>query len=290
MKQLRDILRGQVGDYVAEFIHFQRDAFHQAVAHSLGLGRDEAGKVRDRVAELVQLDALAEPANHRRKNIPRVEGVRDGIQEVVIGGDVPHLDVFLALVDEREHAVIRRDKCVFHRASQDRPPRRAHARVHHHQVNRVGGEEPVALDQREGGFEHVVRADVVVEVHQDGFGIDIQYDGFDDPDEMVLKPEVGGEGYESFARQKFPRRARKIGMMNRTASYRKGEPLSRRVWHVDSSFRGNDHAGVRHALSPRASSAEFLNCTGRGATGAGKWVKMPAHASAVRGDFGGRLP
>src|SRR5262249_23509981 len=57
LKQHRDILRREVGDQVAEAIHFQYDSANRASIDRLGLGSVEADKVCNLVAKLLVLHA-----------------------------------------------------------------------------------------------------------------------------------------------------------------------------------------------------------------------------------------
>jgi hypothetical protein len=223
---LGNILRGNVGDEVSKFINLDGDPLDQVVAHLLGFGRGELGVVGDGVAELVHFHALGEPADNRREDISRVKGVGHGVQEVMVGSDVPHFDRFLALVDERQHAVVGRHELIFHGTHQDGAARRPYPGINHHQMNGVGRKIAITLHQGEGGVKHVVGIDVVAKINQFDLRIDIENNPFHHPHEVIRRSKIRGERDHLFARQVFPS-VFDSATAKYPASYRKGAALSR---------------------------------------------------------------
>jgi hypothetical protein len=112
----------------------------------------------------VHFHSLAQPARDGAEDVAAMKGLTDGLQEIMIRGDVPYRDALLALVNERQHSVIGRYEHVLCGGDEDGPPRRAHAGVDDDQVHSVGREILVGLRDGNGAIEDIERLNGIADV------------------------------------------------------------------------------------------------------------------------------
>src|SRR5205085_6743058 len=155
--ELRDVRRSEAGDEVAEFIDFDDDAGDLPIGGGLGARRGEANEVGYLFAELRGRGASAEMSRDGGKNIAPMKCLADRLQEVVLGGEVAHAEALFALVDEREHAIIGRQKNMAAGAEQDGAARRADAGIDDHEMNGLRRKVMIRLGDGKRASEHVER-------------------------------------------------------------------------------------------------------------------------------------
>src|SRR5690242_17221851 len=80
----------------------------------------------------------------------------------------------------------------------NRPACRSDSRIDDHNVDRAFRKIAIrALDEKRS-LEHVVRSDIMCDIHYLRARRDSEDHAFHDPDERIGKAEVGGQGYNHF--------------------------------------------------------------------------------------------
>ncbi len=108
----------------------------------------------------------------------------------MFGRDVPHVERFGLIVNCRQHSVVGRDKILRVAGHQNRPPRRSHAGVYHHQVNRFRRKIFVRLAKRQRAIENIVGQNAVGNIHDVHFGIDVQNHTLQHSNQMVVRSVI----------------------------------------------------------------------------------------------------
>src|SRR5258708_40338296 len=80
----------------------------------------------------------------------------------------------LALINDRQHAVVARNKILILRADQQRPPLGSHARIYNYDVDSFWRKVGIRRANRQRPVEQVERRDVVRAVHEGYVGLDRQ--------------------------------------------------------------------------------------------------------------------
>jgi hypothetical protein len=96
----------------------------------------------------------------------------------------------------RQHAVVRRDEAIVAGVGRDAAPRRADAGIDDRDEDGARGKVLVRRRQLQRTGGHVVRWDVVRDVHQRGIGTDPENHTFHRAGVMVRGTEIGQERYD----------------------------------------------------------------------------------------------
>src|SRR5436190_4120385 len=107
----------------------------------------------------------------------------------------------LSGIHEGEHTVIGRNKIVFVRTRQDGPPRTAHSRINHHEVDGASREIRISLGERQCAIENVESLHRMADIHDLGLGGDTKNCPFDSAYKMIVQAEVGRECNDGTLRQ-----------------------------------------------------------------------------------------
>src|SRR5581483_9832296 len=94
------VLRGDVGDQVAESVYLQYYPSQSAALNLLRFWRGEANDVRNLFSHLAGIDPLRQVCGNGSENVARVKRVADGLQEVVVRHDMANRNALLAVVDQ----------------------------------------------------------------------------------------------------------------------------------------------------------------------------------------------
>jgi len=189
----RDVLRGEVGDEVAERVHVEDGSFPGLRPDLLGLGNVQHQRVGDGFTELGGLHALAQPAGYGREHVPAVEGAAQRLLEEVLLGDAEDAVHLLAGEDVAQHAVVGGQEKVILDGDQQGAPLAAHLRVHHHDVDAPVREEPEGAAQHEGGLQDVARRDGVGDIHHVDFRVDPEDGSLHRSGERAGETEIGDQ-------------------------------------------------------------------------------------------------
>src|SRR6266571_2154067 len=128
----RQIFLPEIRDQISKSVSAQDNSFHGSVG-LLGAGKCKAFVVGDLISHAGGLPALGKPRSHGCENIPAVKRLAHGLKIIMFYIRVPNDQTFwLALVNHRQHAIVRRDKILICRANQQRPPLRAYPGIHHY--------------------------------------------------------------------------------------------------------------------------------------------------------------
>src|SRR5258708_6386263 len=73
-------------------------------------GGIKANEVGDFVAEFLMINPLGEIRRYRRKNVAAMKGIAQGVQEIMFRSYMANAQPFFTGIDERQHAVVRRNK------------------------------------------------------------------------------------------------------------------------------------------------------------------------------------
>ena len=98
-----------------------------------------------------------------------------------------------ALQCKGEQSVIGSNEEVAARPGRYRMPGAAHFRIHDGQMHGPLGEEACGRLQRHRRLQHVLRRDVVSEIHQARLGANAEHDPLHDADPGIARPEIGRE-------------------------------------------------------------------------------------------------
>ncbi len=100
-------MRSDVGDQVSEPVDLQHNPAQPVFIHSFRLRRSEANVLLDLFAKFLRIDFFGQLRRHRSKNIARVKRIAHRLQEIMLGGDVPHVHALFPRIDQRKHAIVR---------------------------------------------------------------------------------------------------------------------------------------------------------------------------------------
>ena len=112
----------------------------------------------------------------------------------MLAGDVAHQNALLPVHDEREHAVIRRQKIMARGGDQQGAARGAHAGIHHDDVRRVRRIVAIGLRQSQGGIQHIEGIHRVAQVHHVGLQVDAKDDAAHGAHEVIRDAEIRCQG------------------------------------------------------------------------------------------------
>ena len=129
--------------------------------------------VVDELAQTGGRHAGGEVGCHRCENVAAVEGAAYGLAKIALGRNQPRL-VLLAVVHHRQHAVVGPDEILARGFDQDWAASRAHARVHHRQVHRLGRKIAIRLRHQVGAFGDLVLLHLVADVDDTGLGVQLR--------------------------------------------------------------------------------------------------------------------
>ena len=76
-------------------------------------------------------------------------------------------------IDQRKHAIIRGQEEVFSRIGQDRPPRRAYARINHYDMQGIRRIVAIGLRQGQSAIQQIVGVHRIADIHDLRRGVDI---------------------------------------------------------------------------------------------------------------------
>src|SRR5712692_6956378 len=199
-EQHGSVLRGDIGDQIAETVHFQHHTA-QHVPIRFGLGCIEAHEIRDFFAELQGIHTFGKIGSNRGKNISRMEGVAHGLKIIVFCGDVANVQALFTSVNEREHTVVGSDKMMPFGGDHDRAPRRPHTGIDNHKMHCAGREVGVGLGNGERAVQHIERLHRMADVHDLSLWGDVQDDALDSPHEVIVKSKISGQRNDRPVRQ-----------------------------------------------------------------------------------------
>ena len=122
------------------------------------------------------MPAFGEPRRYRRKHIASVKGFAERLEKIVFGVGMAHDDVWFALVNEREHAVIGRNEIVILPADEQRAALRSHAGVDDHHVNCLWRKVRISRANGQRAIEQIEGRHVMRYVDEGHFRIDLEND------------------------------------------------------------------------------------------------------------------
>ena len=103
---------------------------------------------------------------------------------------VPHDRIGIALVNQRKHAIVRRDEILIVRAHQQRSPRSADSRIDHHNVNRAIRKIRIRSSDRQRAIEQIKRRHVMRDVDDRDIRINFEDHALQRADQMVVRSVV----------------------------------------------------------------------------------------------------
>src|ERR1700730_9039958 len=123
-----------------------------------------------------------------------MKGLAYRLQVVVFDIRVAHdKTVFLAFINDRQHAVVRRYEILILGTDEQRTAFGSHTGIHNHDVDRLRGKVGIGRANRQGSVEQIKRRDVVRDVHDGYVGIDLQNYALQRSDQMVVGSVVSCE-------------------------------------------------------------------------------------------------
>ena len=173
--------------------NFQHHGAQAAFARGLWPGRGEAHVILDLVSEFVRIDHLSEIRRHWSKHVAGMKRAAHRRSEIMVGSDVPHVNAFFPGIDHGEHTVIGRDEMISVARRQNRPPLGAHARVHDNQMDRAIRKIRIRLGNRQRAIEHIEGLHGMRNVHDRGFGHNVENDSLHRAHKMIVGSKIGGQ-------------------------------------------------------------------------------------------------
>src|SRR5579859_698166 len=187
---LRQIFLPEIRNQIPERVRAQNHSFDYAV-RLLGAGKRESLVIFYFIPHAARLPAFRKPRRHRRENVAPMKRFAHRLQVIMCRVGVSHHQAFrLALVNHREHAIVRRHKILIRRANQQRPPLGAYAGVHHYHVDRLRREIRIRRPNRQRTIEQIKRRDVVRDVHNRHIRIDLQDYALQRADQVIVRAVV----------------------------------------------------------------------------------------------------
>src|SRR5581483_889941 len=160
----------------------------------LDLAERQADVIGHLRTELRRIDAFAQPSGDRSKDIAAMKGLTHRMQEVALGSDMPHYELFFACIHQRQHAIVRSDEQVIGGFDNDRTALAAHTGIDNHDMHRARRKEAIGLGDRPGTIEDVVGSDRVANIDDGGLRMEVQHHSMHDAYEWIVQTEVGSEG------------------------------------------------------------------------------------------------
>src|ERR1700686_5724310 len=99
---------------------------------------------------------------------------------------MPDVHTLFARVDQRKHTIVGRDKMMFVTRSQNRPPRRADARIHNHYMHGPGREVRIRLRNGKRAIKHVECLYGVADIDDLRLGPNVENDSLHSAYTMVV--------------------------------------------------------------------------------------------------------
>ena len=156
---------------------FTRCRFGQA--HRIGHWRADVSKVQ----------AATEMGSQRRKEIAAVKGAtRIGLSEVGPGNFM--YPAIGAVEDEAEETIVWPHPQVAAALEDEWPSSRTHAGIDDGQMNGAGGKFTRGVAQNKGGGEHILRRNLVGNIHELGLRCDAQDDPFHRADVVISLAKI----------------------------------------------------------------------------------------------------
>lgn len=127
------------------------------------------------------------------------------LQKVVLRIRVPNDEVaLLALVNYGQNAVVGSNKILILPAHQERPSFRSNPRVHNDDVNRFRREIRVGGSDGQRSIEQIKGRHVMRYVDKRHFRIDLEYDGLERSDEMIVGAVIGCQCDDGIGHEALP--------------------------------------------------------------------------------------
>src|SRR5579862_5316 len=189
----RSVLRSDVGDQISETINLEYDSAQFVLVYRFWLGGVETYVVFNLIAEFQGINFLGEIRRDRRENVARMECIADRLQKIMLRSNVAHMHALFAGVNQGQYTVIGSNKVVFIAGGQNRPARRAHARIDHNHVHGPVGKVCVSLRDRQGAIQHIEGLYAMADVDDLRVRHYVENNALHRADEMVISAEVGGK-------------------------------------------------------------------------------------------------
>src|ERR1700730_1648499 len=123
-----------------------------------------------------------------------MKGLAHRLQVVVFDIRMAHdKTVFLTFINDRQHAIVRRNKILILSTDEQRAALGSHTGIHNHDVDCLRGKVGIGRANRQSSVEQIKRRDVVRDVHDSYIGINLQNYALKRSDQMVVGAVVSCE-------------------------------------------------------------------------------------------------